>query len=169
MFDFNTITPVQIFQQITDVANNPAAVCAGGGDAGGVGGIVPGGEGAAGAAGSMRATTKAATAAAPRRLRGPARAGRRLLPLIVVLAARWCRTLAVILTSLTCHRAVVSRRSCRNRSRSAISAPRLMDDWPCPASINSMHYAIAGDGGGGVRRAGGGDRASFAATFPGAG
>jgi iron(III) transport system permease protein len=140
MFDFSTITPVQIFRLITDVNGNPLpyalvvvtlAVSAG---LYLVGKVILGRSFTA-------ATTKAATAWSPRRLRGrPATAARALF--LAVIVAATLPHLAVILTSVTStgqwYRSVLPESFTMSHYGAA-----LIDDLAMPSVVNSVQYATA--------------------------
>jgi iron(III) transport system permease protein len=138
MFDYTTITPVQIFQQITDVANNPLPfalvvvtliVSAG---------LYLVGKGLLGR-GYEAATTKAATSASTQKLRGW-RAALAAMPFILVVGLAILPHLAVLLTSVTStgqwYRSVLPQSFTLSHFGAA-----LMDDLAMPSVMNSMKYA----------------------------
>ena len=138
MFGFNTITPVQIFEQITDVAENPlpfalvvvtlaVAVT-----------LYLTGKVFLGRSYDS-ATTKASVASAPRRLTGW-RAAAACLPFLAVLALALLPHVSVILTSLSApgqwYRSLIPREFTLGHYQAA-----LTDDLAIPSVTNSAIYA----------------------------
>jgi iron(III) transport system permease protein len=138
MFDFSTITPVQIYRQVTDVAANPlpyalvivtlvASVL-----------LYLIGKVTLGR-GYESATTKAATGWSPRRLRGW-RAALAGAPFVIVLALALLPHLSVVLTSLTStgqwYRSILPQSFTLSHYGSA-----LLDDLAIPSVLNSVTYA----------------------------
>jgi iron(III) transport system permease protein len=138
MFGFNTITPVQIFEQITDVADNPlpfALVVVTLGVAVGlylIGKVLLGQS-------YDSAATKASVALSPRRLRGW-RAAAACLPFVLVLALALLPHLSVILTSFSAtgqwYRSILPQQFTLAHYRAA-----LTDDLAIPSVTNSAIYA----------------------------
>jgi len=138
MFDYNTITPVQIFRQITDIAASPLpfalvvvtlAVSAG---------LYLIGKALLGRS-SDAATTKAATAAIVRPLRSW-RAAAAATPFVVTLLLALLPHISVVLTSLTTtgqwYRSVLPRSFTLSHYGAA-----LLDDLAMPSVQNSVLYA----------------------------
>ena len=138
MFGFNTITPVQIFEQITDVAENPlpfalvvvtlvVAVT-----------LYLTGKVFLGRSYDS-ATTKASVASAPRKLAGW-HAAAACLPFVVVLALALLPHVSVILTSLSApgqwYRSLIPREFTLAHYHAA-----LTDDLAIPSVTNSAIYA----------------------------
>jgi iron(III) transport system permease protein len=138
MFDFNTITPVQIFEQITDVSGNPLPfalvvvtlvvsvllyV---------IGKVLLG-------RGHDAATSKAATQFVPKKLTGR-RAALAALPFVIVFLLAVLPHIAVVLTSLTAtgqwYRSILPREFTASHFGAA-----LVDDLAMPSVINSAMYA----------------------------
>ncbi len=140
VFDFNTITPVQIFWQITEVAANPlpyALVVVMLAAAGGlylIGKVLLG-------TGASASATKGMTAADPKPLRG-FRAFAAVAFFVIVLALALLPHAAVILTSFSAtgqwYRSVLPRQFTLNHYTAA-----LLDDLAIPSVRNSVLYATA--------------------------
>jgi iron(III) transport system permease protein len=138
MFGFNTITPVQIFEQVTDVADNPlpfALVVVTLGVAVGlylVGKVLLGRS-------YDTAATKASVAMTPKRLRG-FRAILACLPFVLVLALALLPHLSVVLTSLSAtgqwYRSILPQQFTSSHYLAA-----LTDDLAMPSVANSAIYA----------------------------
>jgi iron(III) transport system permease protein len=138
MFGFNTITPVQIFEQVTDVADNPlpfALVVVTLGVAVGlylIGKVLLGRS-------YETAATKASVAMTPKRLRG-FRAILACLPFVLVLALALLPHLSVILTSLSAtgqwYRSILPQQFTTSHYLAA-----LTDDLATPSVANSAIYA----------------------------
>jgi iron(III) transport system permease protein len=138
MFDFSTITPVQVYRQITDVAANPlpyalvVVTLAASVVLYLVGKVFLGRSYEA-------ATTKAATAWTPRRLTG-GKALAAAVPFMIVLALACLPHLSVILTSLTTtgqwYRSVLPQSFTLSHFGNAI-----LDDLAMPSVYNSVRYA----------------------------
>jgi len=138
MFGFNTITPVQIFEQVTDVADNPlpfALVVVTLGVAVGlyvVGKVLLGRS-------YDTAATKASVAMTPKRLRG-LRAVLACLPFVLVLALALLPHLSVVLTSLSAtgqwYRSILPQQFTASHYLAA-----LTDDLAIPSVANSAIYA----------------------------
>jgi iron(III) transport system permease protein len=138
MFAFNTITPVQIFEQVTDVADNPlpfALVVVTLGVAVGlyvVGKVLLGRS-------YETAATKASVAMTPKQLRGW-RAILACLPFVLVLSLALLPHLSVVLTSLTAtgqwYRSILPQQFTSSHYLAA-----LTDDLAMPSVANSAIYA----------------------------
>ncbi|MGD0390203.1 MAG: iron ABC transporter permease [Tepidisphaeraceae bacterium] len=138
MFGFNTITPVQIFEQVTDVADNPlpfALVVVTLGVAVGlylVGKVLLGRS-------YETAATKASVAQTAKRLRG-LRAILACLPFVLVLALALLPHLSVVLTSLSAtggwYRSILPQQFTSSHYLAA-----LTDDLAMPSVANSAIYA----------------------------
>jgi iron(III) transport system permease protein len=138
MFGFNTITPVQIFEQVTDVADNPlpfALVVVTLGVAVGlylVGKVLLGRS-------YDTAATKASVAMTPKRLRG-FWAILACLPFVLVLALALLPHLSVVLTSLSAtgqwYRSILPQQFTSSHYLAA-----LTDDLAMPSVANSAIYA----------------------------
>jgi iron(III) transport system permease protein len=138
MFGFNTITPVQIFEQVTDVADNPlpfALVVVTLGVAVGlylVGKVLLGRS-------YDTAATKASVAMMPKRLRG-LWAILACLPFVLVLALALLPHLSVVLTSLSAtgqwYRSILPQQFTSSHYLAA-----LTDDLAMPSVANSAIYA----------------------------
>jgi iron(III) transport system permease protein len=138
IFGFGTITPVQIFEQITDVADNPlpfALVVVTLGVAVGlyvIGRVLLGRS-------YDSAATKASVALAPQRLRGW-RAAAACLPFALVLALALLPHISVILTSFSAtgqwYRSTLPQQFTLGHYRAA-----LTDDLAIPSVTNSAIYA----------------------------
>jgi iron(III) transport system permease protein len=138
MFGFNTITPVQIFEQITDVADNPlpfALVVVTLGVAVGmylVGKVLLGRS-------YDSAATKASVASTPRKLSG-LKAVAAWIPFAVVLGLALLPHVSVILTSFSAtaqwYRSVLPRHFTLGHYQAA-----LTDDLAIPSVTNSAIYA----------------------------
>jgi iron(III) transport system permease protein len=143
MFGFNTITPVQIFEQITDVADNPlpfalvvvtlaVAVT-----------LYLTGKVFLGRSYDS-ATTKASVASAPRKLAGWRAAGA-CLPFVMVLVMALLPHVSVILTSLSApgewYRSLIPREFTLAHYHAA-----LTDDLAIPSVTNSAIYASLATG-----------------------
>ncbi|MGA2443028.1 MAG: ABC transporter permease subunit, partial [Tepidisphaeraceae bacterium] len=138
MFGFNTITPVQIFEQVTDVADNPlpfALVVVTLGVAVGlylVGKVLLGRS-------YETAATKASVAMTPKRLRG-FWAILACLPFVLVLALALLPHLSVVLTSLSAtgqwYRSILPQQFSSSHYLAA-----LTDDLAMPSVANSAIYA----------------------------
>lgn len=138
MFDFYTITPVQVFRQITDVASNPlpyalvVVMLAASALLYIVGRLVLG-------RGFDAATTKAAVAVAPRRLRGfGALVATAAFTVVFLLAI--VPHLSVVLTSFSTtgawYKSLLPAHFTTAHYRSA-----LVDDLAFPSMVNSVKYA----------------------------
>jgi iron(III) transport system permease protein len=140
MFGFNTITPVQIFQQVTDVADNPlpfALVVVTLAVAAGlylVGKVVLGRE-------YPTASAKGGTSWAPKKLTG-LKAFTAATPFIIVLLLAILPHISIILTSLTTtgqwYRTIFPTSLTLNHYREALN-----DELALPSILNSVKYAAA--------------------------
>lgn len=143
MFDFYTITPVQVFKQITDIHASPlpyalvvvmliasTALYL-------VGKVLLG-------RGHDASTTKASIAAAPRKLRGW-RALLALLPFVVVFGLAVLPHLAVVLTSVSAtgawYRSILPTEFTLAHYQGA-----LVDELALPSITNSIYYALGATG-----------------------
>jgi iron(III) transport system permease protein len=138
VFNFYTITPVQIFELVTDVSNNPlpfalvvvTLIASGGLYL--VGKVLLG-------RGADAATSKAITTSAPRRLHGlPALAAAAAMVIIFLLAI--LPHMAVILTSVTAtgqwYRSILPQHYTLDHFRAALG-----DETAIPSVLNSIRYA----------------------------
>lgn len=139
MFDFQTITPVQVFQAITDVSANPLAdalvvVTLAASAALYLAGKVLWGRSISTSAGPIRATS-------PRRLHGLA-AVAAAAPFVIVLLLAILPHVSVILTSLTStgqwYRSILPQHFTLSHYGAA-----LLDDLAVPSVRNSVIYATA--------------------------
>jgi iron(III) transport system permease protein len=138
VFDFTTITPVQVFWQITEVASNPlpyALVVVMLAAAGGLyvfGKVILGG-------GASTIATKGLTAAQPKRLRGLS-AFATVVFFLIVLFVALLPHIAVVLTSFSAagqwYRSIIPREFTLSHYRAA-----LIDDLAIPSVRNSVLYA----------------------------
>jgi iron(III) transport system permease protein len=140
VFDYLTITPVQVFWQITEVAANPlpyalvVVMLAGAGVLYLIGKVMLG-------TGTSAIATKGMTAADPKQLRGVSALGAVSLFVVILIFALLPHA-AVILTSFTAtgqwYRSVLPREFTLNHYTAA-----LLDDLAIPSVRNSVLYASA--------------------------
>jgi iron(III) transport system permease protein len=138
MFDFYTITPVQVFERITEVADNPLPFALVAVTLAASAGLYLIGKVVLGRA-IPAASGKAIVAVGPRRLSGlPALAA--AAPFVVVFLLAIIPHIAVVLTSLTAsgqwYRSILPRQWTLNHYRAA-----LADELALPSVLNSMRFA----------------------------